>query len=155
MNNVAISKARVAHFSILFNKYRDSVSLNDITSQLRILAIAPGNDKSSSVNKLLVKKADSFDKEADALIILFSKTIPSRFYYEKIFSLLGDFLTTGYKFKPNQIISIINSHIPLIQSENIKIKEHSLKSLEKFFRNMHKNDLFGPVETTLRDFARK
>lgn len=81
MNNIAISKARVAHFSILFNKYRDVVNINDISNQLRILVVAPGNDKSNSVNKILVKKTESFDKEADKLIILLSKTIPSRFYY--------------------------------------------------------------------------
>ena len=79
----------------------------------------------------------------------------SRFYYEKVFSLLSDFLSSGYIFTSDQVLSIINSHIPLIQSENIKIKEQGLKSLEKFFKNIHKNELFGTVERNLREYSKK
>ena len=91
--------------------------------------MAPGNDKSSTINKILVKKTEVIDQEADRLITLFSTPIQSRFYYEKVFHLLSDFLTSGYKFTPGQISAIVAGHVPLIHSENIKIKEQSLKSL--------------------------
>lgn len=76
---------------------------------------------------------------------LLGNNINSRFYYEKILSLLGDFFTTGYIFDSEQIVAIINSYLPLIQSETIKIKEHSLKSFDKFLKIMHKQLLIGPV----------
>lgn len=57
LNNIMIGKATVTHFSILLNKYRDSISIEDLKNQLSILVIAPGNDQSNSINKVLVKKS--------------------------------------------------------------------------------------------------
>jgi hypothetical protein len=120
-----------------------------------VLLIAPGNEKSNSINKILVKKSETIGTEVDRLIFFLSKSFDSRFYYEKVFSLLMDFLTSGYRFTSEQILAVINSHIPLSQSENNKVKEHSLRSLERFFRTLKKDDLFGTVEGRLREYARK
>lgn len=51
-----IGKATVMHYSLLNNKYRDSVNIEDIKNQMSILVIAPGNDRSNAINKMLVKK---------------------------------------------------------------------------------------------------
>lgn len=65
-------------------------------------------------------------------------------------SLFADFFTTGYVFDSAQILKIINAYLPLIQSENIKIKDQSLKSFDKFLKTMHKDTMIGPVEQQLR-----
>jgi hypothetical protein len=70
----------------------------------------------------MVKKSKDLINEADLLVTLLNQSLNSRFYYEKVITLLGDFLTSGYAFSPEQIITIINAHLPLIQSENIKIR---------------------------------
>jgi hypothetical protein len=56
INNICIAKARKTHFSILLNKYKDSISIDSVEKELRILLIAPGNEKSNIINKILVKK---------------------------------------------------------------------------------------------------
>lgn len=155
VNNITIGKARIAHFSLLLNRHRDSVAIQPIHDQLRMLLLAPGNDRSNAINKILVKKTEAIEGEADRLIALFQPAIDSRFYHEKVFGLLSDFLTSGYKFTPQQVVAIVAGHVPLIQSQNIKVKEHSLKSLEKFFKALHKADLFGPVEDQLRQYIQR
>jgi hypothetical protein len=60
--------------------------------------------------------------------MLLKNIFQSRFYYEKVLSLLAEFNTAGYAYTPKQIIEVIDSHIPLIQSEVMKIREYSLKS---------------------------
>lgn len=56
VNNIFIARARLAHFSILLNKYKDTVGISEIEKELRVLLVAPGNEKSSLINKILVKK---------------------------------------------------------------------------------------------------
>lgn len=57
MNCIMIGKARIAHFSILLNQYRDSVDITHVKPQIEVLLAAPGNDKSNTINKILVKKS--------------------------------------------------------------------------------------------------
>ncbi len=56
-NYIFVSKARIAHFSLLLNRYKDTVSIISIFDQLKILLIAPGNEKSNVAIKILVKKS--------------------------------------------------------------------------------------------------
>jgi len=42
---------------VLFNRYKESVNIEGITEQIKILLIAPSNEKSSIANKILVKKS--------------------------------------------------------------------------------------------------
>jgi hypothetical protein len=59
--------------------------------------------------------------------------------------LLSEFNTAGHKYTSEQIVELIDLHVPLIQSENIKIREHSLKSLEKFMKTFSKDNIIGTV----------
>lgn len=62
INNIFIAKARITQFSILLNKHKDTVSIEPIEKELRILLVAPGNEKSNIINKILVKKSLNMNK---------------------------------------------------------------------------------------------
>ena len=51
--------------------------------------IAPSNDKSNIINKILVVKSDNTHEIAEKYISLLNKSFDSRFYYEKVFNLLS------------------------------------------------------------------
>lgn len=55
--NIQIGKSRIAHFSLLNNLYKDSVDIQPFIPQFEILMIAPGNDKSNTINKIMVKRS--------------------------------------------------------------------------------------------------
>lgn len=69
------TKARIAHFSLLLNKYKDGVEIGHVREQLRVLLIAPGNERSNSLNKVIVRKTVEIAKEADLLIGLLSESL--------------------------------------------------------------------------------
>jgi hypothetical protein len=128
MNSIFITKARIAHFSLLNSQLKDSVSIESIEDQLRILVVAPGNDKCNTVNTILAKKAKDIKTEVQRFIYLLGKNVESRFYTEKILSLLSDFNSMGFTYSTEEVVAMIDLHMPLLQSENIKIREQSLRS---------------------------
>lgn len=104
MHTISIAKARLAFLSILNNKYKDSVDIKDIERELNILMIAPSNDKSNVINKILVVKSENTIQIAEKYISLLNKSFDSRFYYEKVFNLLAEFNSANPCYTPKQII---------------------------------------------------
>ena len=76
-----IGKSRIAHFLILYSKYKDSVNIEPIRDPLNMLLIAPGNESSNVINKIIVKKSENIEKDADRLIFLLGRNFDSRFFY--------------------------------------------------------------------------
>lgn len=76
-----IGKSRIAHFLILYNKYKDSVNIEPIREPLNMLLIAPGNESSNVINKIIVKKSENIEKDADRLIFFLGRNFDSRFFY--------------------------------------------------------------------------
>jgi hypothetical protein len=60
--NMEIGKSRIAHFSVLYNKYKDSVSIDPIREPLNVLLIAPSNERSNAINKIIVKKSEKIEE---------------------------------------------------------------------------------------------
>lgn len=105
MNNIYIARTRLMHLSILMNRYKDSVEVEQIGKELRVVLMAPGNDKSNTINKILVKKSKNVNEEANHLIrLLRNSSFNSRFYYEKVLTLLSDFNTAGCNYTSQQIL---------------------------------------------------
>lgn len=123
--------------------------------QLKTLLLAPGNDKNNPIHKIILKKSSDLAGHADGLIRLLGLNINSRFYYEKVFSFIYELQGTKYTYSNNQVVSLIGHHVPLLQSETLKIREHSLKSFERVVKVLSGGRLFGEVEQQLRGYARK